>query len=152
MHFLNCKLYQQFYPCITEDNIKNFLNSCTYFDLIKILNWQVTELEMASTKLRNYYRRQLKPHYGLFGNNPENVFHNELILEKMYQDKNIEQLDEKLYETYRLLNRVQVGDDLSADNVNYLLQCMNAKYQYSVGINFVACAVFLLLAICCIVF
>lgn len=152
MRFFNCKLYQQFYPCITDENVKSFLDTFTHLDLIKILHWQVTELEVALTKLRNSYRRQLQPYYGLFGNNPENIFHNELILEKMHQDKNIEQIDKKLYETYRLLNSAQVGDKLSADDVNYILQCMNAKYQYNVGVNFAACTIFLLLVIYFIVF
>lgn len=147
MKWLNCKLYNQYYPLKTEEEKYYFLRD-NYTELIKITD-TMRRISISSMACRKSdYAAQMKNETPLFGNPHYNKLHNQRIVDAMNRDVVIQHTEQFIYQADIVSHKLIMGDhdNITVKEINTVLKeyndCMLSASVKLIGVFIVAVAIF----------
>jgi len=148
-NLFNHKLYEKYYPLVTEEDKQNLLQS-DYIDIYKIVRNMGSIARNEIAAIQQEYVSQMKPTVSIFGTiKHKNVIHNEAVVHRMDTDKRIASIKEMVSRIDELSLKLANNecDKIELEELNYILKKVNNQ-RHKVIISFLILFIAIIFCVC----
>lgn len=146
-NIFNSKLYNKYYPIVTEKDKNKFLNS-NHVDIYRAVRNIYFEAKSQMFTMQHEYISKMKQPY-----NYRNILHNKKLTHQMLTDERITNIENKLLNLeYLACNLMYYQyNDITIDELNRILKYMNFN-KYKDCIMFLLLLILIIICICLFIF
>jgi len=148
MRILNHKIYNKYYPILTADDSRRFVEENGYDFILHQLECDENALLFEESMLVRNFESQRKPEYGFFGRIKfHNVAYNRALEKQLQED--LDKINVKIDKNNEQLQEFVLNQHISIETANHILESMNHTHRSTWY-----CAIALIIAIVlfCIIF